>query len=148
MKIFTVHCASFTSYAYSVFNFVKADQTIKINQTPYLKARDKVYIKSPNYKLRSHDVTFVVGDKTDNNDNNDKNDKNDKNIKPLIVQEVVGHQEDFNKNDVVFIFYFWYLVFIVYLVLIYCLFSKKKKNYYSSSFSGLLKSIPNSRPLL
>ncbi|CAB4434144.1 unnamed protein product [Rhizophagus irregularis] len=104
------HCSQF---AYSVFNFVKTDQTDK---TSYLKARDRVYLRTTNYVLRSHDVNFAISNNNNNNnnnnDNNDKNDKNDKNdrndkndndnkndIMPSIFQEVVGHQHEFSKND-------------------------------------------------
>lgn len=76
--------------------------------------------------MRSHDVNFAISNNNNNNnnnnDNNDKNDKNDNDkndndnkndIMPSIFQEVVGHQHEFSKNDMVFIFLFKnHLVFI------------------------------------
>ncbi|PKC11714.1 hypothetical protein RhiirA5_373640 [Rhizophagus irregularis] len=63
------------------------------NKTPYLKARDRVYLRTEtDYMLRSQDVTFEIED-----DNENKNDKND--TKPLIFQEVVGHKEKIGRDD-------------------------------------------------
>ncbi|RGB41941.1 hypothetical protein C1646_751554 [Rhizophagus diaphanus] len=78
------HCSQF---AYSVFNFVKTDQTDK---TSYLKARDRVYLRTTNYVLRSHDVNFAISNNNNNNDNNEKNDKNDRN----------DRNDNDNKNDI------------------------------------------------
>ncbi|GES94873.1 hypothetical protein GLOIN_2v620650 [Rhizophagus clarus] len=87
-----VHCFEF---AYSVFHFVKTDQTNEDNTTPYLKARDRVYIRTTNYVLRSHDVNFMIENKKDDNGSSD--------VKPYIFQEVVGHKEKVGKDDEVFI---------------------------------------------
>jgi hypothetical protein len=68
--------------------FIKNDQTKQENKTPYLKARDRVFIRTEtDYFLRSQDITFEIED-------NDKN-----NIKPLILQEVVGHKEKVGRDD-------------------------------------------------
>ncbi|RGB41937.1 hypothetical protein C1646_791663 [Rhizophagus diaphanus] len=85
------HCSQF---AYSVFNFVKSDQT---NKMSYLKARDRVYLRTTNYVLHSHGVNFAISNNNNNNDNNDNDNKND--IMPLIFQEVVGYRHEFNNND-------------------------------------------------
>ena len=55
------------------------------NNTPYIKNKDIITLKcsDKNYVLRSHDVTFAIGDKT--------------------FQEVVGHEERIGGNDEVFI---------------------------------------------
>ncbi|CAG8439946.1 16477_t:CDS:2 [Rhizophagus irregularis] len=73
-----VHCFQF---ALTNLKFIKNDQTNQENKTPYLKARDRVYLRTEtDYMLRSQD-----------------NDKND--TKPLIFQEVVGHKEKIGRDD-------------------------------------------------
>ncbi|EXX76189.1 hypothetical protein RhiirA5_353898 [Rhizophagus irregularis] len=85
-----VHCFQF---AWTNLKFIKNDQTNQENKTPYLKARDRVYLRTEtDYMLRSQDVTFEIED-----DNENKNDKND--TKPLILQEVVGHKEKVGRDD-------------------------------------------------
>ncbi|GBB99393.1 hypothetical protein RclHR1_03500018 [Rhizophagus clarus] len=79
-------------FAWTNLKFIKSDQTNQENKTPYLKARDKVFIRSESdYILRSQDVIFEIaeGDKGDKNDN-----------KPLTFQEVVGHKEKVGGDDV------------------------------------------------
>ncbi|CAB4495273.1 unnamed protein product [Rhizophagus irregularis] len=85
-----VHCFQF---AWTNLKFIKNDQTNQENKTPYLKARDRVYLRTEtDYMLRSQDVTFEIED-----DNEHKNDKND--TKTLIFQEVVGHKEKIGRDD-------------------------------------------------
>jgi len=76
-----VHCFTF---AYATLRFNKTDQTNE-NKTPYLKTRDRVYIRTDtDYTLRSQDATFVIEEV--GNDNR-------------TFQEVVGHKENVGKDD-------------------------------------------------
>jgi hypothetical protein len=59
------------------------ESTNSNNNSPYVKNKDIITLKfSDDYILRSHDITFAIGDKT--------------------FQEVVGHQERIGGNDEVF----------------------------------------------
>ncbi|RIA86211.1 hypothetical protein C1645_829629 [Glomus cerebriforme] len=60
--------------------FIKTDQTNQNNKTPYLKSRDRIYLKfDGDYILRSQDVTFEINEK--------------------LYQEVVGHKEKVGRDD-------------------------------------------------
>uniref|UniRef100_A0A1D1Z045 Stromal cell-derived factor 2-like protein n=1 Tax=Anthurium amnicola TaxID=1678845 RepID=A0A1D1Z045_9ARAE len=92
-----VHCFA---YAFANLRFVKTDYTNENNKTPYLKARDRVYIKTENeYILRSQDVTFDV----EENPDTDKPDNKNNNSRTHTLQEVVGHKERVGKDDEWFI---------------------------------------------
>jgi hypothetical protein len=69
---------------------IKNDQTKQENKTPYLKSRDRVYIRTEtDYFLRSQDITFEI---------------NEKDTEPLVFQEVVGHKEMISRSDEVLLF--------------------------------------------
>ncbi|GBB84816.1 hypothetical protein RclHR1_01140005 [Rhizophagus clarus] len=101
-KVLYVYRSSRTSYA-EVHGFqcswanLKNDLTNQENNTPYLKVRDRGYIRTEtDYILRSQDVTFKI---ENNNDNNDKSD-----TKSLIFQGNVGHKEQIDRDDVYLLF--------------------------------------------
>jgi dolichyl-phosphate-mannose--protein O-mannosyl transferase len=67
-------------YSYTNLRFVKTNETNEQNNSPYLKVRDGVNIKTDtDYILRSQDVSFKIEDK--------------------LYQEVVGHKEKVSRND-------------------------------------------------
>jgi len=67
-------------YSYSNLRFVKTNETNEQNNSPYLKVRDRVNIKTDtDYTLRSQEVSFGLEDK--------------------LYQEVVGHKEKVGRDD-------------------------------------------------
>ena len=67
--------------------FVKTDETNEQNKSPYLKARDRVNIKTDtDYTLRSQEVSFEIEDK--------------------LYQEIVGHKEKVSRDDEVICYLF------------------------------------------
>jgi hypothetical protein len=88
--LFTVHCF----HVYSNLRFVKTDRTNNNNKTPYLKSRDRVYLRNDvdllDYTLRSKDINFMIDNK--------------------LFHEVVGHEEKIDKNDEVFYYLFYFTI--------------------------------------